>query len=86
MTETNPTLYVSVMQLAILTIGVVTVIVKIGKREALIESNVEELKVLKEITRDLVKTDIEFGKNIISAMGELKELRHRIEMLERRTL
>ena len=39
---------------------------------------------LKEITKDLVKTDIEFGKNIVAAMGELKELRHRIELLERK--
>ena len=59
MTENNLAIYVSVMQLAILTIGVVTVIVKLGKREALIESNAEELKQLKEITKDLVKADIE---------------------------
>jgi len=84
MSENSAAIYVSLMQLAILTIGVVTVIVKIGKREALIESNTEELKVLRDITRDLVKTDIEFGKNIVAAMGELKELRHRIEMLERK--
>lgn len=82
MSENNLAIFVSFMQLAILTIGVVTVIVKLGKREALIESNAEELKVLKEITKDLVKTDIEFGKNIVAAMVELKELRHRIEMLE----
>ena len=84
MSETNLAVYVSLMQLAILTVGVVAVIVKLGKREALIESNAEELKVLKEITKDLVKTDIEFGKNIVAAMVELKELRHRIEMLERK--
>ena len=84
MSENNLAIYVSAMQLAIITIGVVTVIIKLGKREALIESNAEELKVLKEITKDLVKTDIEFGKNIVAAMVELKELRHRIEMLERK--
>lgn len=84
MSENNLAIFVSFMQLAILTIGVVTVIVKLGKREALIESNAEELKVLKEITKDLVKTDIEFGKNIVAAMVELKELRHRIEMLEKK--
>jgi hypothetical protein len=84
MTDNNLAIYVSAMQLAIITIGVVTVIIKLGKREALIESNSEELKVLKEITKDLVKTDIEFGKNIVATMVELKELRHRIEMLERK--
>jgi hypothetical protein len=84
MSENNLAIYVSAMQLAIITIGVVTVIIKLGKREALIESNSEELKVLKEITKDLVKTDIEFGKNIVATMVELKELRHRIEMLERK--
>jgi hypothetical protein len=84
MNDNNLAIYVSAMQLAIITIGVVTVIIKLGKREALIESNSEELKVLKEITKDLVKTDIEFGKNIVATMVELKELRHRIEMLERK--
>ena len=84
MNDNNLAIYVSAMQLAIITIGVVTVIIKLGKREALIESNSEELKVLKEITKDLVKTDIEFGKNIVATMVELKELRHRIEMMERR--
>jgi hypothetical protein len=84
MNDNNLAIYVSAMQLAIITIGVVTVIIKLGKREAIIESNSEELKVLKEITKDLVKTDIEFGKNIVATMVELKELRHRIEMLERK--
>jgi len=82
MTENNLAIYVSVMQLAILTIGVVTVIVKLGKREALIESNAEELKQLKEITKDLVKADIENGKNILTVVGDLKALKYRVEMLE----
>ena len=82
MSENNLAIYVSVMQLAILTIGVVTVIVKLGKREALIESNAEELKQLKEITKDLVKADIENGKSIITVIGDLKALKYRVEMLE----
>ena len=80
--ENNLAIYVSVMQLAILTIGVVTVIVKLGKREALIESNAEELKQLKEITKDLVKADTENGKSIITVIGHLKALKYRVEMLE----
>jgi hypothetical protein len=43
----------------------------------------EELIVLRDIAKDLVKTDIEQGKSIIVMMGDLKELRHRIEVLER---
>lgn len=82
MLENNLAIYVSVMQLAILTIGVVTVIVKLGKREAMIESNMEELKQLKEITKDLVKADIENGKSIITVIGDLKALKYRVEMLE----
>lgn len=82
MVENNLTIYVSVMQLAILTIGVVTVIVRLGKREAMIESNSEELKQLKEITKDLVKADIENSKNIITVVGDLKALKYRVEMLE----
>jgi hypothetical protein len=82
MTENNLALSVSFMQLAILTIGVVTVIVKLGKREALIESNADELRQLKEITKDLVKADIENGKSIITVIGDLKALRYRVEMLE----
>jgi hypothetical protein len=82
MTENNLSLSVSFMQLAILTIGVVTVIVRLGKREALIESNADELRQLKEITKDLVKADIENGKSIITVIGDLKALRYRVEMLE----
>jgi hypothetical protein len=82
MTENNLALSVSFMQLAILTIGVVTVIVKLGKREALIESKADELRQLKEITKDLVKADIENGKSIITVIGDLKALRYRVEMLE----
>ena len=82
MTENNLAVFVSFMQLAILTIGVVTVIVKLGKREALIESNADELRQLKEITKDLVKADIENGKSIITVIGDLKALRYRVEMLE----
>jgi hypothetical protein len=84
MVENNLAIYVSVMQLAILTIGVVTVIVKLGKREALIESNAEELKQLKEITKDLVKADIEHSKNLIGVVGDLKALRYRVELLEQK--
>lgn len=84
MVENNLAIYVSAMQLAILTIGVVTVIVKLGKREALIESNAEELKQLKEITKDLVKADIEHSKNLIGVVGDLKALRYRVELLEQK--
>jgi len=84
MAENTIGLYVSALQLAILTIGVVTVIVKLGKREALIESNAEELKQLKEITKDLVKADIENSKNILTGVGDLKALRCRVEMLEKK--
>ena len=84
MNENNIGIYVSVLQLAILTIGVVTVIIRLGKREAQIDNSMAELLLLKDITRDLVKTDIELGKNMVAVMVELKELRYRIEMLERK--
>ena len=83
MNENNIGIYVSVLQLAILTIGVVTVLIRLGKREAQIDNSMAELLLLKDITRDLVKTDIELGKNMVAVMVELKELRYRIEMLER---
>ena len=83
MNENNIGIYVSVVQLAILTIGVVTVIIRLGKREAQLDNSMAELLLLKDITRDLVKTDIELGKNMVAVMVELKELRYRIEMLER---
>ena len=83
MQDNQLSVYVAFMQLAILTIGVVTVILKMGKRDAMIDRSMDELLVLKDITKDLVKTDIEQGKNIIMAMSELKELRHRIEILEK---
>ena len=83
MNENNIGIYVSVLQLAILTIGVVTVIIRLGKREAQIDNSMAELLLLKDITRDLVKAAIELGKNMVAVMVELKELRYRIEMLER---
>ena len=83
MQDNQLSVYVAFMQLAIITIGVVTVILKLGKRDAMIDRSMDELLVLKDITKDLVKTDIEQGKNIIMAMSELKELRHRIEILEK---
>lgn len=83
MNENDIGIYVSILQLAILTIGVVTVIIRLGKREAQIDNSMAELLLLKDITRDLVKTDIELGKNMVAVMVELKELRYRIEMLER---
>jgi hypothetical protein len=86
MVDSQLTVYVSMLQLAILTIGVVTVVLKIGKRDAMIDRSMDELLVLKDITKDLVKTDIEQGKSIITMYGELKELRHRIEVLERQML
>jgi len=85
MSDSNISVYVAMMQLAILTVGVVTVILKIGKRDAMVDRSMDELLVLKEITKDLVKTDIEQGKSIITVIGELKELRHRIEILEKMT-
>jgi hypothetical protein len=86
MNDNSLTVYVSMLQLAILTIGVVTVVLKIGKRDAMIDRSMDELLVLRDITKDLVKTDIEQGKSIITMYGELKELRHRIEVLERQML
>jgi hypothetical protein len=83
MPDNQLSVYVAFMQLAILTIGVVTVILRMGKRDAMIDRSMDELLVLKDIAKDLVKTDIEQGKNIIMVMGELKELRHRIEILEK---
>jgi hypothetical protein len=83
MSDNQMSVYVAFMQLAILTIGVVTVILKMGKRDAMIDRSMDELLVLKDIAKDLVKTDIEQGKSIIMVMGELKELRHRIETLEK---
>ena len=86
MVDSQLTVYVAMLQLAILTIGVVTVVLKIGKRDAMIDRSMDELLVLRDITKDLVKTDIEQGKSIITMYGELKELRHRIEVLERQML
>lgn len=84
--ENNITNYVAILQLIVLGIGVLSIVLRVGKRDAAIDRSIDELLVLKDITRDLVKTDIEQGKSIITIYGELKELRHRIEVLERKTL
>jgi len=84
--ENNITNYVAILQLIVLGIGVLSIVLRVGKRDAAIDRSIDELLVLKDITKDLVKTDIEQGKSIITIYGELKELRHRIEVLERKTL
>lgn len=83
--ENNITNYVAIMQLVVIVIGILSIALKFGKKDAMIERSMDELLVLKEITKDLVKTDIEQGKSIIMIYGELKELRHRIETMERKS-
>ena len=73
---------VSVFQLLAIVIGILTLSFKIGKRDAVIDHTSRELEALKEITKDLVRTDIEQGKNIAVIISEMKELRHRVERLE----
>lgn len=73
---------VSIFQLLAIVIGILTLSFKIGKRDAVIDHNSRELEALKEITKDLVRTDIEQGKNIAVIISEMKELRHRVERLE----
>jgi len=73
---------VSIFQLLAIVIGILTLSFKIGKRDAVIDQNSRELEALKEITKDLVRTDIEQGRNIAVIISEMKELRHRMERLE----
>jgi hypothetical protein len=73
---------VSVFQLLAIVIGILTLSFKIGRRDAVIDQTSRELEALKEITKDLVRTDIEQGRNIAVIISEMKELRHRMERLE----
>ena len=73
---------VSIFQLLAIVIGILTLSFKIGKRDGVIDQNSRELEALKEITKDLVRTDIEQGRNIAVIISEMKELRHRMERLE----
>lgn len=75
-------LLLSTLQLFAIVIGILTLSFKIGRRDAVIDQNSRELEALKEITKDLVRTDIEQGRNIAVIISEMKELRNRIERLE----
>jgi hypothetical protein len=55
---------VSIFQLLAIVIGILTLSFKIGRRDAVIDHNSRELEALKEITKDLVRTDIEQGRNL----------------------
>ena len=80
----NLKLVVQFLQLATLILGVAGVFLTIGKRDARLETNTQEIESLRDIASDLVKTSIEATTTNREQDRSLTDLRNRLVALERR--
>ena len=69
-------------QLVMLVIGVATLFATIGKRDAVIETNSEDVRTLREIATDLVKASVETATTNREQDRRLDDLRLRLARLE----
>lgn len=63
--------------------GIVTMILRIGRRDAVLSQTDEALKHLRAITQDLVKSVVESTTTQQHHAETMRDLKHRIEALER---
>ena len=78
----NLKLVVQFLQLATLILGVAGVFLTIGKRDARLETNTQEIQSLRDIASDLVKTSIEATTTNREQDRSLTDLRNRLSALE----
>lgn len=78
----NLKLVVQFLQLATLILGVAGVFLTIGKRDARLETNTQEIQSLRDIASDLVKTSIEATTTNREQDRSLDDLRKRLSALE----
>tara|TARA_Y100001937_G_scaffold86907_1_gene117558 strand:+ start:1229 stop:1492 length:264 start_codon:yes stop_codon:yes gene_type:complete len=71
------------LQLGTLVLGVAGVFLTIGKRDAALDVNTQEIQSLRDIASDLVKTSIEATTTNREQDRSLADLRNRLLALER---
>ena len=70
------------LQLATLIIGVGGLFLTIGRKDARLDANTEEINELREIATDLVRATVESTSNNISQDRQIDDLRNRVARLE----
>ena len=75
---------VQFLQLGTLVLGVAGMFLSIGRRDATLEVNSAEIRQLRDIASDLVKTSIQTTTTNREQDRRLEELRDRLDALERR--
>tara|TARA_R110001599_G_scaffold326998_1_gene539667 strand:- start:287 stop:544 length:258 start_codon:yes stop_codon:yes gene_type:complete len=71
------------LQLIVLVIGILTVVLSVGRRDAHIERNIQDITDLRGISEDLLKTSISVQMSLQFHDAQLTALYERIEHLER---
>ena len=69
-------------QLIVLIIGIITAVLTIGRRDAQIERNIQDITNLRGISEDLLKTTISVQMSLQFQDKQLAALYERIERLE----
>ena len=75
---------VSILQLAVLTIGVAGVFLAIGRKDANLEVNSNEIAELRDIASDLARASVESTTTNRQQDRQLDDLRSRLARLENR--
>jgi|TARA_R100000030_G_scaffold100641_1_gene94160 hypothetical protein len=81
-TKSNMQVAVQWLQLATLIIGVGGLFLTIGRKDARLDANTEEINELREIATDLVRATVESTSNNISQDRQIDDLRNRVARLE----
>jgi hypothetical protein len=82
--HTHPTIAnaISVAQLVVLSIGVLTVVANLGKKDALLERMDKDMGELRSIAQELVKAQVLGAANDRSHEDALKQVSQRMDRLE----
>ena len=82
--HTHPTIAnaISVAQLVVLSIGVLTVVANLGKKDALLERMDKDMGELRSIAQELVKAQVLGAANERSHEDALKQVSQRMDRLE----
>lgn len=71
-----------VLQIIVIAVGLASLFVRIGEYQATQTFNTQQLKELKEIVEDIVKSQIEFAATDATLKERIDALRLRIDRLE----
>ena len=84
--QTHPALanVISVAQLVVLTIGVLTVVANLGKKDAIVERMDKDMSELRAIAQDLVKSQVLSAANDKTHEEALRAVAARLDRLEAR--